>query len=259
MVIDRVQPVPYGAGSLSMLILARVGLAVAGGLCLAAAALFDLAFVRTHLAADGSVTASQAAALPAARLLLAAFGACLLLLAAFPRRLLGAPWLASLSASRPRLEWSIFLAPPMILLGLAGYKLVRGPGDPLYLLAVREDSLVEWLTALAYLAVFVVALPMIKKLYLMRRYLLVAFHAVLGACGLFVAMEEISYAQRLLGFATPDRVGARNVQGEVTIHNLDFMEGLFFTVAPLAVGVFGMLGFVRPALRRSIGGRRLSC
>lgn len=37
MVIDRVQPVPYGAGSLSMLILARVGLAVAGGLCLAAA------------------------------------------------------------------------------------------------------------------------------------------------------------------------------------------------------------------------------
>ena len=239
-----------------MLIAARLTCALAGGVCLIAAGLVDLEFLRTRLAADGSVTPGQAAALPLARLMLAGFGTGLLLLAALLRRILAAPWLTGLLGSRRRLETLIFLAPPGMLIGLAGYRLARGPGDPLYLLLVREDSLVEWLTALVYLAGVVVSWLLCSRLYALRRFALAGFYAVLGACCLFVALEEVSYGQRLLGFATPERVVTRNVQQEMTIHNLDFMQRMFFTLIPLAAGLFGMAGVVLLAVRRRIGRER---
>ncbi len=149
-----------------MLAFARVGLGLAGLLCLAIAAIFDLEFVGRHLAADGAVTPGQAAALPAARLALAGLGLLVLAIAAFLERILAAPWLDRFLSSRRRVEWTIFLAPLVILIALAGYKLVRGPGDPFYLLAVREDSLVEWLTALAFFAGVVASCLLVKKMLL---------------------------------------------------------------------------------------------
>ena len=43
---------------------------------------------------------------------------------------------------------------------------------------------------------------------------------VLSACCLFVAMEEISWGQRLLGFDAPAALGLSNSQGEANLHNL---------------------------------------
>jgi hypothetical protein len=65
-----------------VLALARIALALAGILCVAAAAILDLEFVRRNVAWDGRVTPEQAAALPAARLALASFGVLLLAAAA---------------------------------------------------------------------------------------------------------------------------------------------------------------------------------
>jgi len=239
-----------------VLVLARIGLALAGILCVTAAAILDLEFVRRNVAWDGVVTPEQAAALPAARLALASFGVLLLAAAAFLERILAAPWLANLQRSRRRVEWTVFLAPVAILLALAGYKLVRGPGDPFYLLAVREDSFVEALTALAFLGGCVASSMIVKKMYLARRYFLVTYYALISVFCLFVALEEVSYGQRLFGFATPEPVAARNLQKDMTIHNLEAVEALFFKLGPLALGLFGMLDFVRLALRRWIDPRR---
>jgi hypothetical protein len=41
----------------------------------------------------------------------------------------------------------------------------------------------------------------------------------------------------------------------MTIHNLDFVEGAFFVLVPLAAGLFGLLGAVLPAVRRRIDRR----
>ena len=204
-----------------MLAFARIGLGLAGLLCLAIAAIFDLEFVGRHVAADGAVTPGQAAALPAARLALAGLGLLVLAVAAFLERILAAPWLDRFLSSRRRVEWTIFLAPLVILIALAGYKLVRGPGDPFYLLAVREDSLVEWLTALAFFAGVVASCLLVKKTLPGTPLSLSAYYALLAAFCLFVGLEEISYGQRLLGFATPQPVAARNVQNDMTIHNMD--------------------------------------
>jgi hypothetical protein len=237
------------SGSSGLLAIAQVGCAAVGGLSIVVALLFEPEFVRIYLSADGVLTAGQAAALPAARLALGIFGAALLLLAGLLPRLAGMPALARLAAGRQG-RWLIFLTPPALLLGLLGYKLLKGTGDPFYLLAVREDSLVEWLTALTYFGVFLVAGMLAIRLGLARRYLLAAFFALIGVCGLFVALEEISYGQRLLGFDTPTPVAARNRQDEMTIHNLDLVERLFFTLVPLAVGLFGLLGLALAGMRR---------
>src|SRR5688572_4939696 len=144
---DRSRPLDGAehAGGLSALNLVQAGCALGGTLALLAAAIIDAGFVRSNLAADGVMTASQAAALPAARLALAGLGAALLLLALLLPRLIDLAGFAG-PAGRRRLEWAAFLTPPALLAGLVGYKLVRGAEDQLYLLAVREDSLVESLT-----------------------------------------------------------------------------------------------------------------
>jgi hypothetical protein len=239
-----------------VLALARIGLALAGILCLAAAAILDLEFVRSRVAWDGVVTPQQAAALPAARLALAGFGLLLLAAATALKRILAAPWLAGLQRSRRRMEWTVFLTPVAILLALAGYKLVRGPGDPFYLLAVREDSFVEALTAFAFLGGCVVSSMIVKKMYVARRYFLFTYYAIISAFCLFVALEEVSYGQRLFGFATPEPVAARNLQKDMTVHNLEAVEALFFKLGPLALGLFGMLDFARLGLRRWIDPRQ---
>jgi hypothetical protein len=238
-----------------VLAFARIGLGLAGLLCLAIAAIFDLEFVGRHLAADGVVTPGQAAALPTARLALAGFGLLVLAIAAFLERILAAPWLDRFLSSRRRVEWTIFLAPLVILIALAGYKLLRGPGDPFYLLAVREDSLVEWLTALAFFAGVVASCLLVRAMHLARRPILSAYYALLALFCLFVGLEEISYGQRLIGFATPQPVAARNVQNDMTIHNMDVMLALFFVLGPLILGAFGMLGFILSGLRRWIDPR----
>jgi hypothetical protein len=43
---------------------------------------------------------------------------------------------------------------------------------------------------------------------------------------LFIAGDEISWGQRLLGITTPQQIAAENLQNEVTVHNLDGLHQL---------------------------------
>ena len=45
-----------------------------------------------------------------------------------------------------------------------------------------------------------------------------------GAVCLFMFGEEISWGQRLLGFATPDWMNRQNYQGEFTLHNMKLFQ-----------------------------------
>lgn len=45
-------------------------------------------------------------------------------------------------------------------------------------------------------------------------------HYLLTLCAFLMAMEEVSWGQRIIGFSTPDIIGAINVQGEPNIHNI---------------------------------------
>ena len=85
-----------------------------------------------------------------------------------------------------------------------------------------EDHWVENLTAvwflLAGLLLFITALP---ERSLFRR----CVYILGGMAMVFAAGEEISWGQRIFGFATPDFLMPLNVQQEFTVHNI--ANGLF--------------------------------
>jgi hypothetical protein len=129
--------------------------------------------------------------------------------------------------------WAIALFPLFVLLLIAAVKLKP------YWYAVfnREDGLVEWATAIVYLvaAGFVISLALnLWRVSKERLYALL--YSGLAAAMIFVAMEEISWGQRLLGIDTPDFVEDINLQGEITFHNV---EGFPLHQSYILVGFYG--------------------
>lgn len=107
-----------------------------------------------------------------------------------------------------------------------------------------EDGVVEWLTALGYVASGLVALLMIKKRDFftdqrVKKFFTVGCVAV-GLAFLVVAGEEISWGQRLVGFETPEMIAAQNRQNEINLHNSELIWPYVYT-AYAAVGLYGML------------------
>ncbi len=81
-----------------------------------------------------------------------------------------------------------------------------------------EDWLYEYLTAVFYIGSAGMLLWAFFKFPLTKRYkfFVIAFVALF----IFVAMEEISWGQRILDIDTPDTIEDINEQDEVNIHNL---------------------------------------
>lgn len=84
----------------------------------------------------------------------------------------------------------------------------------------KEDSFFEWLTALFYLIAAILLVLTYKK---NRNIFLLLLSFVL----FFGAGEEISWGQRIFGFATPEEINKLNVQHEFNIHNLVVFNGKY--------------------------------
>lgn len=91
---------------------------------------------------------------------------------------------------------------------------------PVVISAGKEDRLVEYLSALFLFSAsgFFIAAFRNRNIF----FLLLALLMLFGAC------EEISWGQRILGFSTPEKIKAANVQREFTIHNLEIFNGKQF-------------------------------
>ena len=103
--------------------------------------------------------------------------------------------------------------------------------DPkIFAATAQEDQSVEWISTLLLFAgcgLFVHAL--LRNLRDLNR---VAAALALLLAGLFfvMAMEEISWMQRVVGFATPAEIAQVNWQGEFNFHNVqtDLFENVFY-------------------------------
>lgn len=78
----------------------------------------------------------------------------------------------------------------------------------------------------------------------------------LAALLLVMAMEEISWGQRLFGFATPETLAQMNWQGEFNLHNIqtDLSELVYYAGASLFLGLMPLL---RDLLPRAAAGHPL--
>ena len=119
------------------------------------------------------------------------------------------------SVERKWLAWCILLFP---IAATAASEIWRVTHLPSYLLLVWEDHYLEY-AEVVILAVCATLLALsgrelgkintpLKALYLIGAILVV-----------FVAIEEISYAQRILGIETPEYFQQNNIQNEISLHN----------------------------------------
>ncbi|MBX2879304.1 MAG: hypothetical protein KTR32_05190 [Granulosicoccus sp.] len=93
----------------------------------------------------------------------------------------------------------------------------------------REDGLMESLTALfSFIAGCLVLLSFRRN----SVFLVQVVKALLMFVFMFVAMEEISWGQRIFGWETPESMVGRNYQNEINLHNylnpiLDYLVLIF--------------------------------
>ncbi|HEU5208833.1 MAG TPA: hypothetical protein VFU06_05415, partial [Longimicrobiales bacterium] len=110
-----------------------------------------------------------------------------------------------------------------------------------------EDRFIEWWTVPLFAVAGVFAL---RRAVRHRR----TFDALVGLFCIFVAGEEFSWGQRLIGLTPPAPFLEHNYQQELTLHNFADIFGQPKTVLILALAGFGIL---LPLLSLSRSGREL--
>jgi hypothetical protein len=134
----------------------------------------------------------------------------------------------------------IYLIAPLFLFGMV---LLNSYDRVLFYRLRDEDYIIEYAQFFAFLAASFLAIITAKIAY-NKHKLLALFSVFLGLGLLFIAGEEISWGQRIIGFEAPQFVQDINYQNELTIHNIEpihratnkYCFGCF-------IGVWGVFGF----------------
>jgi hypothetical protein len=105
-----------------------------------------------------------------------------------------------------------------------------------------EDGLAEWLQFFAYLGAGLSALLCFLLSFNRRRRIQAMWWLLMTVFCLYVAGEEISWGERLMGFGF-DLLREFNAQGESNLHNLEGVQN-YLHASFMAAGVFlGWLGW----------------
>ena len=94
--------------------------------------------------------------------------------------------------------------------------------EELYLLIIREDGVIEYLTASFLLFASIKLFFLFLKIY--KKYSVFNFGLLSYSLVLFFGFgEEISWGQRIFGIQSPSFFSENNFQGEINIHNMMLM------------------------------------
>lgn len=134
-----------------------------------------------------------------------------------------------------------------LYLAIVGFYAAAAVWFPMaYIWGTYEDLIGEWIQFWSIVA----ALAVSARLALVRwRYRW--FFLLLALSCLYVALEEISWGQRLVGFSSPEFFRENNLQGETNIHN--FLTGPFGTTLKHALAyalaaALALYGLVYPLM-----------
>jgi hypothetical protein len=141
--------------------------------------------------------------------------------------------------ARPVLEnqkeviWAVTLFPLAFVMFMALGKLFT---PTLYQYVIGEDNLVEYGTCFAYLLACTFAVALGMDLHRQRERIYALLYFFLSGGLFLIAMEEISWGQRIFNLGTPEFFESYNEQSEITLHN---MYGFPLHKAFVAVGFYG--------------------
>jgi hypothetical protein len=150
-------------------------------------------------------------------------------------------WCTSDPKRERQLKIFLFVLPFVIVAGLLMMKFVT-PGY-YFRFAIREDGLAEYLTAFCFLLASIFFLLSWRAADFLGNRLL-SFGFLAAGVLLFLAFgEEISWGQRILDIQTPAGMAEANRQGEITLHNLNAVQGRLIYIA-LSTSFLGAFGWV---------------
>jgi len=103
--------------------------------------------------------------------------------------------------------------------------------------SVQEDKVVE---NLQFLIFFITSIIFFAKALRTRKAnkLFAIFCFFASVCLFFIAMEEISWGQRIFKFGTPQKIEEKNFQDEFTFHNLSAFHKILHFVY-IGIGIIG--------------------
>jgi hypothetical protein len=140
----------------------------------------------------------------------------------------------------------------LLLVTLAYAAILWSFDGDFYYFSAQEDEYVEWATFWAFIAAGITYLRLLAGHRIGRRS--IWFVLVLAAFCFVIAMEEISWGQRVFGYRPPDYFLKNNHQQEINLHNVLDTDtrklGVYATVLGFGV-VLPVVAFV-PAIRRLI-------
>lgn len=108
---------------------------------------------------------------------------------------------------------------------------------------VQEDAIIEYIQFGLYLAAAIASFLIATKFFgsgLLSHGIL---YSLLCLTLTFVAIEEISWGQRIADIETPNYFTQHNTQGEISIHNLSSFQS-HLSVAYMLVGLYGTLSWI---------------
>lgn len=124
----------------------------------------------------------------------------------------------------PRVAWAAYLVPLLAIPVLAALYFIS---FDLFDFLLVEDGLIENAQVVVLVGVVIFAAALAVRLGRQGRRSAAVIYAVLAVGALFVAIEEISWGQRILGLTTPEALDVINRQGELNVHNIPVIEQVF--------------------------------
>ena len=126
-----------------------------------------------------------------------------------------------------------FVLPIITIVGAAVHR-------PTFDMLTGEDQLGEWMQVAAWLGAICFTGLLLLRLARARDTLFVFLYSFF-LCGLiFIVGEEISWGQRIFGFATPETLSEINRQGESNLHNIHGVQTMF-SWGMFLVGAYGTI------------------
>ncbi len=124
-----------------------------------------------------------------------------------------------------------------LLIVVGGYALLAWHWPVLLMWATFEDLAGEWTQVFFFAATCIMAWLLAREAGRYR-----VFFILLGLACFYVAMEEISWGQRIFGLESPELFREKNLQGETNLHN--FFTGPFATTLKHALAYVIAAGLV---------------
>ncbi|WP_299656590.1 hypothetical protein [uncultured Jannaschia sp.] len=127
----------------------------------------------------------------------------------------------------PLVSWESWFYLTLVAIALTGVLLTEYFLPISYVHLISEDRIGEYSTSVAFATAGVFFLTAGSRSAGVNRLFLI----FMSIFSLFIAGEEISWGQRIIGIDTPEVVRQINKQGELTIHNIGPLQKLNFHVA----------------------------